>query len=147
MADIRPFTKHDLKEIALLEQTLFSPPWSENALRDHLSSPGGGGYALWENGALCAYLLFRDLEREGELFRIGTDPSRRREGFAARLLRHYVTDCENKGIEKIFLEVRSRNLAAKELYEKAGFEKIALRKRYYQDPADDALIYQKKMGK
>ena len=147
MDDIRPFTKKDLPDAVLLEKALFSRPWSESALREHLLSPGGEGFVLREDGVLCAYGLFRNFLGEGELLRIGTDPSRRRKGYATRLLRHYLTVCEEEGIQEVFLEVRSQNLGARGLYEKAGFEKVAQRKRYYQDPADDALIYRKKIGK
>jgi [ribosomal protein S18]-alanine N-acetyltransferase len=68
------------------------------------------------------------------------DPDYRRQGIAQKLLAHTLLDGLQSGGEKGFLEVREGNLAARRLYEKFGFEDIGLRKKYYQDNGENAVM-------
>ena len=76
-----------------------------------------------------------------ELFQIATLPEFRRQGIAERLLTELHSKMQERGAVCCFLEVRSRNAGAIALYEKSGYEKIALRRNYYPD--DDAVIYRR----
>lgn len=62
-------------------------------------------------------------------------------GVASSLLNQLLSYCKKENIEKVFLEVRQSNIPAIKLYEKIGFEKISIRKKYYADNNEDALIY------
>lgn len=64
---------------------------------------------------------------------------------ATSLLNHVITYCKNNNISSILLEVRESNLPAIRLYEKFNFEKINIRKSYYPDNHEDALIYKLKI--
>lgn len=143
MIEILPFTEKHLKEISLLEKEIFSDPWGEKALKDYLLSPSARGYVLSDEKKILSYALFSTLLGEGELLRIGTEKSALRQGFAQMLLKHYFLNSKKENVEKIFLEVRKENLAARSLYEKMGFLLIGTRKGYYKNPNDDACIYQK----
>ena len=72
---------------------------------------------------------------------MATLPEFRRQGIAERLLSELHTKAQERGAVCCFLEVRSRNAGAIALYEKSGYEKIALRRNYYPD--DDAVIYRR----
>lgn len=85
------------------------------------------------------YAIGRISFDEAELYRIAVLPGQRRQHAGERILRDFIMQCSERGAEKIFLEVRSRNEAAVGLYEKNGFERISVRRGYYGD--DDALIY------
>ena len=76
---------------------------------------------------------------EGELYRIAVSPENRGKGIGERLLHEFVEECHERGTVKLFLEVRSKNVPARRLYEKTGFKEISVRKGYYGD--DDAVIY------
>ena len=142
MIEIRPMTKDDLGFVADLEKALFSDAWSKEGLAEELNCPYARSYVLTEDGLPCAYGLFRFLAGEGEVLRIGTLPDKRRRGFARSLMTHYLEKAE--GLQKIFLEVRAGNMPARSLYEAMGFREISLRPRYYRDPVEDAVIYEKK---
>ncbi len=143
MIEILPVLEKHIQAIALLEKDIFSDPWGEKAIKDYLLSPSARGFVLLEDGKIRSYALFLTLLDEGELLRIGTEKSCLRRGFALMLLKHYFAQSKTEGVEKIFLEVRKENLAARHLYEKTGFCLIGTRKGYYKNPADDACIYQK----
>lgn len=140
MIEIREIKADDLSFVADLEKKLFSDAWTRESLEEELLSPFAKSYLLSEDGAPCAYGLFRLMAGEGEVLRIGTSPEHRRRGFAAALLRRFLEHAP----EKVFLEVREGNLPARSLYESAGFKEISKRPRYYRNPTEDAVIYEKK---
>lgn len=142
MIEIRPMTEDDLDFVTGLEKALFSDAWTKESLKEELRCPYARSYVLTEEGLPCAYGLFRLLAGEGEVLRIGTLPEKRRHGFARSLMEHYLEKAE--GLQKVFLEVRAGNIPARSLYEAMGFREISLRPRYYRDPVEDAVIYEKK---
>lgn len=146
MTEIHPLSSNFLPFVAALEQTLFSDPWSEEALQSYASSPFSVGLVLLEDGVPAAYALYQCIAGEAELLRIGTEPTRHRKGFAASLMKHFEAEPKDPAPKSIFLEVRSQNRAAAALYEKMGFVPIGVRKGYYQKPSDDALLYQKNLN-
>ena len=143
MLDIREMTENDLSFVAQTEEALFSDAWTRESLTEELSSPFARSYVLTEDGVPASYGLFRLLAGEGEVLRIGTLPSYRRRGFAKALLEHFEARGKKEGLQKIFLEVRQGNTAARRLYEGMGFREIALRQSYYRNPVEDAVIYEK----
>jgi ribosomal-protein-alanine N-acetyltransferase len=99
-----------------------------------------------ENNQWLSLALGRSLGGETELFYIHVSPRARRRGLADELLKRFCEHAQHHGSsDKVMLEVRPSNIAAQKLYEKHGFEKIAVRKRYYQN-GEDALIYEKNLS-
>lgn len=145
MNRITLITKEDLAFIEKLEKELFSDPWSLSSLESWLSGCGGKGYLLWTDSVPCAYALFQSFAGEGELLRCGVAPEMRRKSLGFSLLSFALNEEKNAGIHRIFLEVRSQNIPAKNLYEKLGFSLLGKRNAYYQKPLDDALIYEKQL--
>lgn len=96
--------------------------------------------ALGDDGILYAYVLGRTIAPEGEIYRVATAPERRGRGIAYRLMTYAIKTEKGRGLETLFLEVRSKNLPAIKLYNSLSFKKISERKNYYKDPSDDALI-------
>ena len=134
----------DARLIAQLESECFSESWSFDTIREQLShenviytllydeNENAAGFAL---GAVCA--------DEAELYRIAVLSEIRKKGFGSRLMNDFEKLCREKGAEKIFLEVRSKNIPAVSLYKKCGFSCIHTRKNYYSD--DDAAVYLKNL--
>jgi ribosomal-protein-alanine N-acetyltransferase len=138
--EIRKALPCDASRISELEKEIFSDPWSERSVTDTITLDGAMCYVALTDGELQAYILGRIIPPEGEIYRIATAPNKRKRGIAYRLL-DYMTKCERgRGLERLFLEVRSKNLAALALYRTFGFEKIGVRKNYYKNPDDDATV-------
>lgn len=130
----------DASDVAALEREIFSDPWGEREIFGYICDPLGMCYAAVDGGRVIAYILGRTIAPEGEIYRIATKVGYRRRGIAYRLL-DYAAKCERgRGLECLFLEVRSRNVPARNLYRAYGFREVGLRKNYYKDPDDDAVV-------
>ena len=131
--------------IAEGERTLFSDPWSQRALTEHLQSPIGIGYLALFDGQPAAYLIASLGFGQGEILRIGTLPEYRRRGLGQALVERFLAEAAAAECEAVFLEVRRGNEAARALYEAAGFLTVGERRGYYSAPREDAILYQKKL--
>lgn len=138
--EIRRSVPADAKEICEAEKLIFPDPWSERDITSVISTEGGMCYTALSDGQVVAYVIGRQISPEGEIYRIATLPSHRRRGIAYRLL-DYAVKCERGiGLEALFLEVREKNLPARKLYKAYGFREVGLRKNYYKNPDDNAII-------
>lgn len=92
-------------------------------------------------GKVCAYLLAWQLdENDFEIHHLATLPDMRRRGLARMLVNHLLKVHE-RGEMRVFLEVRQKNAEAVSFYEAFGFTCIGIRKSYYRNPVEDALVY------
>lgn len=96
-----------------------------------------------ERPALAGFLVARQTAAEWELENIVVAGDLHRRGLGKRLLDALLAHARDTNSESVFLEVRESNAAARRLYEKAGFKPTGRRKSYYQNPLEDALLYQK----
>ncbi len=138
---IRRAVAADISSIAAAEEKIFSDPWNERSVSDMICKDGGMCYcATDDDGRLLAYVIGMQITPEGEIYRIATLPEYRRRGIAYRLLDYAVKTERGRGLENLFLEVREKNDAARNLYRAYGFREIGKRRGYYKDPPDDAII-------
>ena len=138
--EIRRALPKDSSEIATAEEEVFPDPWSEKDITSLISTEGSMCYTALSDGKVIGYLIGRQISPEGEIYRLATLPKYRRRGVAYRLL-DYTVKCERgRGLENLFLEVRERNLPARRLYSSYGFREIGVRKNYYKNPDDNAII-------
>lgn len=133
----------NLDALYALEQDCFSTPWTRGMLVVELTSPLSVAVYKCVEDELAAFAFGRVVADEAELFQIGTRSDLRGQGIAKRLLERFHEEARKKGAAVCFLEVRSRNAAAIALYEKAGYERVSVRKDYYPD--DDALVMRKEL--
>ncbi len=136
-------TDEQFAQINAIEQECFHGSWTAETLLSELNSPLNYLVTEERGGAIAGFALGRVAADEAELFRIATLPEFRRQGIAGRLLDRLHAGMRERGAACCFLEVRSRNAGAIALYEKSGYERIALRKNYYPD--DDAVIYRRSL--
>ena len=137
---IRWMLKDDLDAVAELEQLSFSIPWSYENLEQGLSN-GLDQYLVWEeNGMAAGYINFRILAGEREIERVAVHPLLRGRGFGRKLMEAMVEYASGQGVRDITLDVRVNNQTAINLYESCGFVKEAIRKDYYREPTEDAII-------
>lgn len=138
--DFRRATPADARGIAELEAAIFPDPWDYRSIVDLIITEGSMCFVAHDGERPVAYVIGRLIAPEGELYRVATHPDYRRRGVAYRLLDYSVKTSRGKGLESLFLEVRSQNIAAIKLYSAYGFEKIGIRRGYYKNPTDDAII-------
>jgi ribosomal-protein-alanine N-acetyltransferase len=98
-------------------------------------------------GTLLGWCACRIMRPEAELLKIAVTSKRRRERLGEMLFRHLLDVLDGKGITALFLEVRSQNAPALRFYERYGFGRVGVRRRYYTNPEDDALILRKTLPK
>ena len=138
--EIVPMDRSHLESIAALERQCFSVPWSIPMLEEELFNPQASFLvAEGENGQVLGYAGLQVVLDEGYIANIAVDPKWRRQGLAGELLEVYCRFAQAH-LAFLTLEVRASNEAAIALYVKHGFVQAGVRKNYYQDPKEDALI-------
>ncbi len=147
---VRPMTERDLSEAANLERLSFSVPWSETLLAECLVSRLDLSWVLEEEQTeglqqagrrrIAGYCNLRVIAGEGELMRIAVHPDLRGRGYARILMDTLVRSARERGVSVITLEVRNSNQSARNLYKSYGFVEEAVRKGYYTEPVEDAII-------
>lgn len=137
---IRRMNLSDIERVAEIEKDLFGVPWSKETLENCLGNKLYYCYVVEKEEQLAGYILLMAVAGEMELLRIATGKVFQRQGLADGLMKTMLIEAESLDIEAITLEVRSRNEAAISLYNKYGFISEGIRKNYYHNPQDDAVI-------
>lgn len=132
--------KDHVSQIAQLEAQCFSDPWSEKSIASELENP----LSLWlvaeENGQVWGYVGSQTVLGESDMMNAAVDPRFRRQGIARTLIETLIAELSKMGSRCLRLEVRVSNENARALYERMGFQQLGLRKNYYHNPKEDALI-------
>lgn len=137
---IRRMETRDLETVAELEKLCFSESWSYRLLEEGLYSPYDVYYVFEQEDKILGYCNLRVLAGEGEVQRIAVFPSCRRLGVARKLMEAMTAFARENRASCISLEVRESNQAARNLYESCGFAAEAIRRGYYRNPDEDAVI-------
>ena len=133
-------TAEHIPQIAALEKTCFSHPWSEELLRQALWNEAAAiVVAEGEDGTVLGYAGVSTVLDEGYIDNVAVDPRFRRQGVADELIAALVRFGRAK-LAFLTLEVRASNAPAIALYAKHGFQEAGRRKHYYDDPREDAII-------
>ena len=138
--EIRRSTTADAAEIAEMEKEYFSDPWSQKDIFSYICARDGMCFTALDDGVPIAYVIGRLIPPEGEIYRIAVRETKRGRGIGYRLLSFALKTERGRGLETTFLEVRKKNIPARRLYEAHGFKEIGIRKNYYKNPDDDAII-------
>lgn len=134
-------TSQNICDIANIERQSFSTPWSENAIRESMNA-GTLFFVANKNGLIAGYMGISKILDEGYVTNVAVLPEYRRLGIGKKILEHVIDALKNE-LAFISLEVRASNNGAISLYEKFGFERVGLRKRFYSNPTEDAIIMTK----
>lgn len=141
---IRRMVPEDLEQVADLERQCFTENWSYKLLEAGLHSDYDVYYVFQQEERILGYCNLRILAGEGEVQRIAVLPGYRRLGVARKMMETMVSYARAGQVSAISLEVRQSNLPARNLYESFGFRAEAVRKGYYRNPPEDALIMWKR---
>lgn len=129
-------------KLSELDKMLIPDGWSENSFRSEAEKDGGYVLYIQENDRIAALLTGYYAIGEGDITNVAVHPDFRRKGLAKLLIAEFQRLLPEDA-EEIFLEVRESNFPAIALYENCGFERIALRKNFYDNPREHAVIMKK----
>ena len=138
--DIRRSRPGDATVISEMEKTIFGDPWSEGDILSYICSDRGMCFTALEDGEPIGYIIGQKIPPEAEIYRIAVREDKRQKGIGFRLLSYALKTERGSGVETAFLEVRESNIPARALYKAYGFEEISIRKNYYQNPSENAVI-------
>jgi len=143
----RKMTPKDVPEILLIENSIYTHPWTEGIFNDCIRV----GYNCWvytEEDKIQSYGLVSIAANEAHILNLCVAPAAQGQGLGKLMLHKLIHLAEERLSDSIFLEVRESNVVALKLYEQEGFNRIGLRKNYY--PADegkeDALVFAKALN-
>jgi ribosomal-protein-alanine N-acetyltransferase len=140
-------TDEDLPALIRIEQRSFPSPWSISTYRQELRNRSGSYWVVRatqsDAGAppLLAYGGFWLLGDEAHITTIATHPGYRRRGLGEWLMLHLISAARERGMQHVTLEVRVSNHGAIALYSGLGFVEVGLRRGYYHDNDEDALLF------
>lgn len=141
---IRRMTTEDAANAASLESICFSEPWSVAVYEQTLQLPFAHYYAAELNGQIIGTVGLQILGGDGEISNVAVLPAYRKQGVASDLLHAALEYGQQIGTHDFTLEVRSGNTAAIALYEHYGFVTEGIRRNFYTNPNEDALIMWKR---
>lgn len=137
---IRPMTPEDAAGAVVVESVCFTDGWSLRVYEETLRLPYAHYYAAELSGEIIGTIGLQILGGDGEITNVAVLPQYRNQGIASDLLQS-VLDCGHALRTTDFtLEVRAGNTAAIALYERYGFVTEGIRRQFYTDPVEDALI-------
>jgi [ribosomal protein S18]-alanine N-acetyltransferase len=140
--DFRRLELRDLNAIERIERASYPTPWSRSMFAGELAKPSSislGAFAP-ETGELLGYLIISRYVDAWHVMNIAVAPNHRRKRIAATLLERLFELTSSEGRRGYTLEVRVSNEVAIKLYEQAGFRARGVRRGYYTDNREDALI-------
>ena len=140
---ITKMTEAHIGQIAELEKICFNDPWSENSIASELNNRLSCWLVAIEDGKVIGYLGSQTVLGETDMMNIAVHPDYRKNGIASNLIGELISTLMEQGSHSLMLEVRESNEPAKSLYLKLGFEVVGVRKNYYRNPKENALILRK----
>ncbi|MBI3479320.1 MAG: ribosomal protein S18-alanine N-acetyltransferase [Nitrosomonadales bacterium] len=137
---MRTMTLRDVDAVLAIEQAVQAYPWTRGNFTDALDH----GYLCCVDdtgGEISGYAILMPVLDEAELLNIGVAAAQQRKGVGRAMLLEMLDLACKKNLLRVFLEVRSSNVAALALYRSAGFGEIGLRRGYYRnvDGSEDAI--------
>ena len=143
---VRELKVEDSAAVAEMEQQIFSDPWSEKSVMETVQQKQSVCFAAEKAGHLLGYLLVYHAADEAEIARIAVQKEARRQGAAGKLMQALEHYCEEHKMEKLLLDVRESNEAARSFYTKNGFVEDGIRQGFYVNPSEDAVLMSRQLG-
>lgn len=139
--ECRPLGAGDIDAVFAIEASAFTTPWQPETFEGLLGRDTVEMVVMTHQATeVIGYAVLWCILDQGELANLAIVPERRGKGLGSHLLRHVLDVAARRGVRKFFLEVRASNVAAIALYEGFGFSEIGVRRGYYDNPREDALV-------
>jgi len=142
--EIGPYEEGDMEEIIAIERDSFQTPWTEKIFRNELACPVSrlliGRSRRPAGKTVAGYIIYWHVHDEIHIHNIAVRSDMRRQGVATGMLEEALLRSRREGAHRVTLEVRRSNLPAQRMYGKFGFTVAGVRRGYYSDTNEDALI-------
>ena len=144
---IRPMTDGDIDQCIEIGRSSGLSYWSGESFADELVRPDSIALVAGSSGNVVGFVVGRFIEAEkvAEIYNIGVRPDSKREGIGSKLLESFEERSRKQDSNSIWLEVRASNSAAIAFYKSADFSQISVRKGFYANPPEDAILMNKKL--
>ena len=142
---IRPMTRNDCEQVAALEAVSFSVPWSLRAFTDTVEKENFRYFVAEESGEILGYCGFLYVLDEAEIPNVCVKASARKQGVGKQMMSVLIEEAAKLDISTLFLEVRESNVPARTLYRSLGFVEDGIRKNFYEQPVENAVLMSKSL--
>ncbi len=143
---IRKAISWDLNQISNLENAIFTDGWSKHSFQAALDMEDTLFLVAEEREIILGYALLYKAADEADITNVAVAPKQRRKGYGKSLVLSLISQGCKQGITSYFLEVRQGNEPARKMYESLGFNQVGVRKNYYDNPTEDAIIMKYEVG-
>jgi len=140
---IRPMTIEDCEQVAAIEAVSFSMPWSLKAFTETVQKSNFRYFVAEEDGEVLGYCGFLYVLDEAEIPNVCVKASARKQGIGKQMMTVLIEEAAKLGMAVLYLEVRESNRAARSLYESLGFVENGIRKNFYEQPVENAVLMSK----
>lgn len=140
MTVFRDATEKDLEQIAAMEREAFSDAWSEQGLRETFYTCSATMVVAEKEEELVGYCIVYCVLDEGEIARIAVAEKARRTGVGKGLMEDVCRRLNKQQVKRLLLDVRRSNESARSFYEKYGFVEDGVRRQFYENPKEDAIL-------
>jgi len=139
--EVLPMTGEDIQAVYDIESKSFKTPWSLESFTSEIYDNNMAKYLVAKIGdEIVGYGGMWIIMDEGHITNIAVDPEHRGKGIGDALVQSIIKTARENDVERMTLEVRPTNWTALNLYKKYGFKEAGVRKGYYEDTGEDALI-------
>lgn len=129
-----------VEEILIIENASQSSPWSRQSFLNEIGRENGSFLVAEDKGRVLGFAGMWQVVDEAHIITVAVDPNRRRSGIGRKLIIELLLRARADGASCSTLEVRANNEVAIKLYESLGFKSVGIRKRYYPDNREDAVV-------
>jgi ribosomal-protein-alanine N-acetyltransferase len=143
---LEPIVHDHVDHVLRIERELFPAPWTEAMFRQEVEETWlSRSFVAKTDGKIVGYIIAWFLRGEVHVLNLAVTQAYQRRGFARRMLQHVIDQAQAEAFHLVTLEVRVSNDAAKLLYLSMGFAPVGIRRRYYHDNNEDALVMTKRL--
>jgi ribosomal-protein-alanine N-acetyltransferase len=137
---IRDIKEDDIPSILGIEQISFSTPWPKESFLYEMYKKNAFSRVAVFDGNVIGYVFANYLLHESQILNLAVHPDFRRRGVATILMNEAIRELKKRGCVFMYLKVRASNTGAQKFYELFGFKVETIRKKYYDNPDEDALL-------
>lgn len=142
---IRNMQEDDIPAVLKIEKISFTTPWSEQDFLNELYKKNALSRVAVFEGNVIGYLYVYYRLHESHILNLAVHPDFRRQGVATILMDEAIRELKQRGCTFIYLKVRILNTSAQRFYELFGFKAESIRKKYYDNPDEDALVMMRRL--
>lgn len=142
---IKKMQKEHVEQVYQIEELSFFTPWSKKSIQSEIDNPIGRYIVIMDGERVIAYGGFWVVAPEANINNVAVTPDYRGRGISKILMNELIAMAKLEGAKELYLEVRSSNRVAQNLYRSLDFKMIGLRSGYYVDTEEDAIVMLKNL--